>query len=166
MTSTKVPMSEPQASTLKQSVSVRPMADADLPFVFNSWLKSFRMGKMNRDVDNTVYFTEHHKLLHRLMKRSKVLIATPENEPESICAYICYEVLHGVFVLHYAYTKQPFRSLGLMRELIKHSGHDIKTVAGCFSHMTPMWEKMYPRFSLVYQPYTLINYNETDTKQE
>lgn len=149
----------------KFPVNVRDMAAEDIPFVFNSWLKSFRNGRMCKEVDNTVYFTEHHKTLQRLMSRSKVLIAHPDGQPETICAYVCYEILHGVFVLHYAYTKQPFRSLGLMRELLKHSGHDVKNVAGCFSHMTPIWEKIYPRYSLVYQPYTLINYNET-SKQE
>jgi hypothetical protein len=144
--------------TLQNSeIYVRDMTEADIPFIFNSWLKSFRNGLICKYVDNAVYFSEHHKLVEKLLKRSTTKIACNPTNPEDIYGYISYETIDGIFCLHYGYVKQTFRNLGIFRTLMQNTGADFKT-AGVFSHSTPISPALMPKFQLMYHPYILINY--------
>lgn len=146
-------------------IAIREAQEGDIPFIFSSWLKSFRSGLMNKEVDNTIYFSEHHKLTERLLKRSTTLMAVSPDDPATIYGYICFEKIEGLFVLHYVYVKHTFRAMGVMRQLMKATGQDFKT-AGLFSHMTKIFERLSLKYDLIYHPYILINYNIETQKPE
>lgn len=140
-------------------IVIRDADESDISFIFNSWLKSFRNGSLCRHVDNTVYFTEHHKLIERLLKTCKVRIATSQDDAANILGYMVHEKVDGIFVLHYAYTKHTFRCLGVMKQLILDSGQDLNT-AGVHTHMTEIFNRLALKYNLIYHPYILINYNK------
>ena len=153
---------KPQRQIL--DISLRNIVQEDVSFVFNSWLKSFRTGIMCSRVENSIYFSEHHKLIERLIRRSKVTMAVDPKEPGNILGYIVYEHIDGVFVLHFLYVKHTFRNMGIGRQLCNSTGHNFET-AGCASHMTNVGQKLQHRYNLVYHPYTLINYNDKNTEE-
>jgi hypothetical protein len=140
-------------------LSIRDVEQGDINFIFNSWLQSFRSGLMPKKVDSTIYFSEHHKLIERILKRAPCLVAVNPDDPTQIYGYVAYEKIDGIFVLHYVYVKHPFRAMGVMRQLFKAIDHDFKT-AGLFTHNTLVFERLALKYDLVYHPYILINYND------
>jgi hypothetical protein len=135
---------------------IRDASAEDVPFIFSSWLKSFRNGAMCRHVDNTIYYAEHHKVCEKLMKRCKILIAADANDVANILGWICYEEIDGIFTLHYAYTKHTFRGLGVLRQIFNSIKHDFNT-AGIHTHMTEAFKSLAYKYNLVYHPYVLVN---------
>ncbi len=138
-------------------VYIRDAAEADLPLIFSSWLKSFRNGTFAKFIDNTIYFEQHHKVIEKLLKRSKVRVACSPTNPEDIFGYLVWEKMDGVFILHYGYTKHTFRNLGVFAQLMKDTGETFET-SGLHTHTTIPCTTLMPRYELIYHPYILINY--------
>lgn len=139
-------------------ISIREADQGDVSFIFSSWLKSFRGGAMAKYVENTIYFSEHHKLVERLLKRSKTVVACNPEDPATIYGYLCYEIVEGIFCVHYGYTKQPFRVLGVLRQLLHSTGHDFARGTGLATHQNQVGARMALKYNLVYHPYILLNY--------
>lgn len=141
-------------------ISIREANEGDLHFVFSSWLKSYRSSGWGcKFVDNTIYFTEQHKLVERLLKRCTTLIATDPADPATIYGYVVFEKIDGILVFHYCYTKHTFRAMGVLRQLLKSMDHDWN-MAGLYTHMTKLFDRLSLKYNLVYHPYILVNYNE------
>src|SRR5574343_1266358 len=72
-------------------VYIREAAENDIAFIFSSWLKSARQVSFAQKTDNAVYFTEHHKLIEKLLKRCTVHVATDVNDINNIFGYMVHE---------------------------------------------------------------------------
>lgn len=138
-------------------VEIRALIDSDLPFIFNSWLKAYRNAKAVAEVNQNVYFSEHHKLIERLLQRGKTLVIGAAGDPATVYGYINYEEVQGIFVLHFAYVKHDFRTLGLFKELMKATQHDFSG-AGMYTHKLKSSSILESKWNLLYSPYILINY--------
>lgn len=145
------------SSTSALPVEIRALIDSDLPFIFNSWLKAFRNSKFAAEINQNIYFSEHHKLIERLLKRGKTLVVGAAGDPATVYGYINYEEVQGIFVLHFAYIKHDFRTLGLFKELMKATKHDFSG-AGMFTHKLKSASILEHKWNLLYSPYILINY--------
>lgn len=143
---------------IKFDISIRDVVQDDIAFIFNSWLRSHRQGRLCAKVDNAIYFAEQHKLIEKLIKRGKVKLAVDPKEPGNILAYLVYEYVQGIFVIHYVYTKHTFRNMGIAKQLMLNTGHNFET-ASCMTHLTPVAEKLQNKFNMVYHPYILVNYH-------
>lgn len=141
-------------------ISIRDGQEGDVPFIFSSWLKSFRVGLVCKHVDNTIYFTEHHKVAERIMKRATVKIATDPADPATIYGYLVYERIDGILVVHYAYVKHTFRAMGVLRQLMATIEHDFNRNTGLFTHSTIISARLSLKYNLIYHPYILMNYND------
>jgi ribosomal protein S18 acetylase RimI-like enzyme len=142
----------------KLTIKVRRALEADAPFIFNSWLKSYRFGDLARNCDNAVYFNEHHKVIERLLKRCETFIACAESDPATIYGYICFERVEGMLVVHYVYVKHTFRNMGIAKELMKETAHVPEQTAALYTHHAEIARKLQIKLNLVYHPYILINY--------
>lgn len=102
---------------------VRGPGEEDLPFIFNSWLKSFRDSPQVQGVPNTLYYAEQHALIGQLLKDSYVLIACNPDDPGQIYGYAvgCAKPEPDHSVLHWVYVKHPFRNFGIAKALV----HDV-----------------------------------------
>ena len=138
-------------------VEVRAVIDADIPFIFNSWLKAFRNARAVSEISQNVYFSEQHKLIEKLLSRGKTLVISNSNDPATIYGYICYEYVQNIFVLHFVYIKHDFRTLGLFTELMKATSNDFSSL-GMYSHKTRIGHLLEDKYNLIYHPYILINY--------
>lgn len=136
-------------------LTIRHANDTDVAFIFSSWLKSFRdSGFLVRAVPNTIYFTNHHKILQNLIKRSTVFVACDPKDSSNIYGYVVAETISGSFVLHFIYVKQSFRKLGVGKALFNSFPHDGN--ASCCSHLTKMGEKFLLKYNMIYHPYTML----------
>ena len=97
----------------KLPIKLRNANSEDVSFVFNSWLKSYRNALACKNVPNEIYFNEHHKLIERLVKDNKVVVACSETDANELYGYIVAGQSEGIFVLHYIYVKHSFRNMGI-----------------------------------------------------
>lgn len=150
--------------TLKPQVRLRPANQTDVPFIFNSWLKSYRDSAGAKTVSNTVYFAEHHKLIERIVKNNSVILAVNDSDPSQIYGYICAGQTEGIFTLHYLYVKHNFRNLGIGKVLLNAFEHDLAT-AGIYTHHTKIADKIASKYNFVYHPYVLYTLESNRIKE-
>lgn len=133
----------PTKENIKSVVKLRKANEADISFIFNSWLKSYRASA--KAILPAVYFQFQHQLIEQLLKRSTVTVACNPADESQIYGYVVHEVQDGVDVLHYGYVKQDFRGLGLLKHMLGN------VTTGFYTHNTSMAPKALKQF--IFNPY-------------
>jgi hypothetical protein len=136
-------------------IRVRPAVEGDVPFIFSSWLKSYRASLFAKQIGNTVFFSEHHKVIEGILETSTVLVLCDAEDVTNIYGYICAEKIDGIFVLHYVYIKHPYRTFGLAKFLLNQFNHETGSAA-MTSHMTRIGGDLAPKYGFVYSPYLAL----------
>ena len=95
-----------------ENCRLRPIIEDDLPFLYNSWLKSYRLSHFAEKVTNTIYFQDHHKLVERILQNSKVLMACNPSDPSQLYGYVVASSVDDIIVVHFLYVKHTFRNMG------------------------------------------------------
>lgn len=123
-------------------IAIRRARAYDVPFIFSSWLRSYKACR-DRHVAQAVYFKEHHKLIDALLRDATVLVATPQDDPDTILGW---SVKSGD-TLHYVYVKEAFRRLGIGKALVGEFDQH--------SHLTPYFVKWleHTKYISIYNPY-------------
>lgn len=138
--------------SLKSQVQIRSATEADVPFIFNSWLKSYRGSNAAKNISNPVYFEFHHKLIEGLLKRSQVHVLCSPEDSSQVFGYLVHEVVDEVIVLHYVYIKYAFRGMKLCSLLLKHANIDASK-GGFYTHDTHSSSKLLKNSKFVFNPY-------------
>lgn len=115
-----------QRDAKSSDLSVRTMRPTDLPFVYNSWLKSYKTrSQFARRITDEVFYRWHKLVVERILGRAgtQVLVATPKDDADTILGYLVVEN-QEVPVAHFAYVKTSFRRLGIARALLDRAGLD------------------------------------------
>lgn len=101
-------------------IAIRSYDNADVGFIFNSWLKSFRESPTVRRVPNSVYYENHHSLIDTILasSRSQLLVACNPEDANEIYGYVVAEYFEERTVVHWVYCKQKFRQKGVARQLM------------------------------------------------
>lgn len=154
-------------SKVKPHVRLRKANQEDVGFIFNSWLKSYKFSLFAKNITNTIYFAEHHKVIERLLKSNETIIACNDADPTQIYGFVNGGFVDGIFCLNYIYVKQSFRNLGIGKTLLNYFEHDPSSAA-VYTHHTRIAERLAAKYNLVYHPYLLINFEETsdESKQD
>lgn len=102
-------------------IEVRAAIVDDLPFIFSTWLRSYRhSSNFAKKISNATFFAWHHKVIERFIERGgKVLVAHAVGEPGVILGYFCSE--NDNSIVQYVYVKKAFRKMGIAKELFKVS---------------------------------------------
>lgn len=136
---------------LKSVARVRSATEADVPFLFHTWLKSFRGA--NRSISGPVYYQFQHKLIENIFKRANVLVACSTEDENQLFGYLVCETMDNVPVLHYSYVKEDYRGMGMLKLLLEHSELDISK-GGFFTHCPKNLGKLLAKHpALIYNPY-------------
>ena len=138
--------------SLEGPIRIRRAAETDVPFLFNSWLKSYRHSRFAQDLHTTIYYSEQHKVIENILKSCEVLIACADDDISQILGWVVFEKVQGAFVLHYIYTKQTYRMLGIATKLLDATGHS-KDLASLYSHHAPVALKLASKYNFIYNPY-------------
>lgn len=102
---------------------IRDAEPEDSPFYFMAWLRSYREhSDVARKMDERIYFKWQQKVIERLLRRARLLIAYNPDDSDQHYGFICYESSAFIPILHYIYVKKPFRKLGIAGELLSLMG--------------------------------------------
>ena len=116
--------------SLESQVKIRGAHSGDVPFVLNSWLKSFRDGNDSAaSVPGPLYYPAQEQHARRLLELSVCFIAANQADPNQILAWAAVGrtgFSTGSLVLHYLYVKKPFRKLGAASLLLNHIGPELQ----------------------------------------
>lgn len=136
---------------LDGAVRIRKATEADVNFIFSCWLKSYRDSFFAQCISTTVYFSEHHKVVERLLQSCDVWVACSDTDVGELYGFICGERVQGLLVIHYAYVKHNFRWLGIGRKLLECFNYDGST--GIYTHLTKNSRALSTKFGFVHSPY-------------
>jgi GNAT superfamily N-acetyltransferase len=136
---------------------LRDMEGQDAPFIFSSWLKSYRESPAVRSVPNQVYYKQHHALIENIFldPNCVAIVAHPPGEPNVIAGYLVAEKYEdsGLLVVHWAYVKHSYRGQGLFRQLVEEAKE--QTLIHCFTHFTTKIRQPAKEAGFIYNPYFL-----------
>ena len=102
---------------------VRDAVSGDLAFVIASWVKTLRgQSHLSLHISDDDLWSGIHDRVHFLFKDAsrKFKVACDNEQPDLILGWA---IVDGETVLG-AYTKKPFRRMGIMRTLLERSGID------------------------------------------
>jgi hypothetical protein len=112
----------------KSLIKTRDYENDDYNFILATWLRGLYYGNewFNR-IDKTVFMKNYHKVIDHLLKKPfiKINVSCLVEDPSVILGYCVSEPE----ILHWVFVKQPWRGIGIARDLIPH---DITTV----THLT------------------------------
>lgn len=129
-------------------VEIRPVLEADLPFIFKSWLVSYQLSPFARNIPRKAYFDFHHRVIERILARGKVTIAHPPGDPDTILGFLVKE--QGI--LHYCYIKFAFRKYRIATALLA----DVDPNHCQYTHYTRDADYLLSKWQrLTYNPYLL-----------
>ncbi len=95
------------------SILVREAKATDEPFIYATWLKSYRNSEFARHQTSDLYYAHQHDLIEKLMQGNQVNVAVIDESPDVVLGWACGR--DGI--LQYVYTKKAFRRLGIARKL-------------------------------------------------
>lgn len=113
---------EPQIYETQRATAlyeVRDIRPEDEPFIFSSWLRSYRGSSFARQVPNPIYYRHQHKLIEGVLNHPHrvALIACNPEDREQIFGYVIGTREAKNLYLHWIYVKHPLRNFGLARFL-------------------------------------------------
>ena len=178
--------------TEELSIAFRPGVGADLKYIKNSWLESFRDGDGVRGVPNSFYYAYEQKIMKKTLPRcsnSGGVIIAHEHFPEDdfvatverpILGWICAEALTTGLVVHFVYTRGfeqkgkkyggAYRNRGIARSLLD----EVQRKQGCegmpifYTHRTevcwrtPKARELHKDLNATYVPYYKYSLLPTD----
>lgn len=137
-----------------ENLKVRFLKDEDMPFIYNSFLKSSKHGFQG--VPSDIYYSQLKLVLLNMLKTSNVLVVHVNGDPNKIIGYVIFERVNDVFVLHYIYVKHLYRNLGIAKNLIVSAGYDKEKETGLATMPIKKLDfAFYKKLGLIYSPFYL-----------
>lgn len=140
---------------------IRIGLESDIDYVFSAWKKVMRAAT-HRRCPNDLFFRCHQQVISNILVDPKVktLIACNNQDEDQIYGFI----VGNADTLHFIYTKQIFRRLGIAKKLL-----DSLTPKGIvqFTQYPATFEKMIHLRDFVYNPYLIqLGVNQNEIRKE
>lgn len=140
---------------MENNFTLRAYRDEDIPFIYNSWLKSYRDAPSMATIPNTLYYAGQHGLIETLLERSHVVVACSSEDPSQIMGYIVYEAPRpDSSVIHWAYVKHPFRNFGVAKALEGAATANRTNVR--YTHRVKVCERLLRTRPYTYDPFLVM----------
>ena len=99
---------------MNQDFDIREALPDDIPFIYSTFLKSYKLdSQIGKNVRDGIFFNYYKIVVDDILYHSKVLVACDKNNPLIIYSYLIFENE----CIHYAFTKEAFRRLGILKAL-------------------------------------------------
>ena len=135
-------------------VKIRKAKSEDINFVYSTWLRCYKHDSpITKYTKRDLFFGEHQKLLDHILtkKETTVVVAVDENDEDLIFGFLAYEPK----IIHFCYVKEPFRKMGIARQLIE--SQELKLSECQASHVTytllDLWT--HQKVDIQFNPYLL-----------
>jgi GNAT superfamily N-acetyltransferase len=136
------------------AIAFRGLYQSDLPLIFDSWTKSYRKAPDVADVPGNVYREGQRQVAQRLLDRCGALVAyNPSLEGHVFGWAVGEAVGESGALLHYVYVKQPFRRLGIGRQLVSALLFGGMAVHFQHSHRTQLGDVLLRPLHSVFNPF-------------
>lgn len=138
-------------------LNIEPARACDRDYVFDSWMRSYRDSPRTHKLEQEVYDDHMQARIERLLARSIVLVARPDDWPEGILGWACVEPGDGTMTIHYGYTKNRLRGQGIFWTLVHHaqgsnSAATDPSVERYFTHLRPPFSNTLIKNGYVHAP--------------
>lgn len=135
--------------------SMRETTAEDLPFIFNSWLKSFRFNEDASRMSNGVYFGYFKELVTGLLESSSIVVACNPDDSTQIYGYAVYDHKEDIdlFVLHYIYVKYPFRNLGIGKRILETVHKELGIEPFVCTFASRVFDNLKEQYLITYNPF-------------
>lgn len=150
---------------------VRLPKSEDIDFIFNSWLKSYRMSSYAQSVRDTTYYLYHENLIRSIMsyEGNTITILCDTEDEDHILAYMVHS--NNAPIIQYMYVKYPMRGYGLARYMLAliqtHFKIEKKDSIICTHLPKSGWRELSRKYNLEYNPYILgALKNEEESQKE
>lgn len=130
----------------KDLVSLRKGEKEDLNLIYSTWLKGLYYGNdWFREIDKDIYFKYYQKVLNKILENEtiNITIACLKDQQDVVLGYSVSEAL----VLHWIFVKEPWRGIGLARDLLPST---ILTV----THLTKVGRSIKPK-DILFNPFLI-----------
>lgn len=111
-------------------------SESDLAFIYSKWLQSFRRAPYAKWIPNHTYFSEHHKIIENLLRKSRVRLAVNAEDLDQIYGFLVSQVIDDVPVVHFVFVKDAFREFGIATALLNEININSRDDFVFTSHMT------------------------------
>lgn len=114
----------------KMIVGHRQAVPADVPFVLDAWLESFRLSHSAGPIRMSRYRDVYREEIAAVLGRpaTRAMVAFNSEDPEQLFGFVVHgREFFGVGpwkILHYVYVKNFCRRLGLATDLLRAAGLD------------------------------------------
>jgi hypothetical protein len=103
-------------------VLYRAATPADVPFILDSWMKSWRKSPWAGTLPNNRFFAITRESIEQLIARGSTFeVASSHTKPDHILGWICHELTTDSeprTVIHYLYVKDPYLKSNIARTLV------------------------------------------------
>lgn len=122
---------------------IRDLKKEDAPFIFDSWMRSWRVSKYAGCIPNNLFYsTTRANIEHLIARGSIVKVACLDTNPDAILGWVCYETLPDTSsCVHYIYVKDPYLKLGVGEALAK-----LLPESGFYSYRGSQIDDFFPEF--------------------
>lgn len=97
------------------TLRVRQAKPDDFAFIIDAWRRSYEGAPAVRNADREHYRIEMTRAIRRLCDRAEVRVACDPSDEDTIVGFVAFTGDE----LHYAYTKQDFRGMGVSKQLLQ-----------------------------------------------
>lgn len=142
-------------------ISIRGMKDADVPYIYSSWLEDYLSSHYikQKNTDRTLqsyvalmprelYYKEQRARIDKILKKSLVYVACNAEDEEQIFGYIVFRSAKNVELLSWIYVRPVYRGFGIANKLMNKMGE-----ADVLTHITPLRRWFLKRYNLIFNPF-------------
>lgn len=135
---------------------LRDVTADDLPFIYNSWLKSFKSSPWAKSIPTSIYYANHKEVIAKILPKAIIMVACNPEDQSQIFGYAVFTP-GRIIALHYVYVKQPYRRLGIAQVLFEFArASHMRTFPMIATHVTDVWSQVLrDKWSMIYNPYLL-----------
>jgi hypothetical protein len=137
-------------------IKYREATEGDMPFIFSTWLKSYRNSDWARQMSNDIFYSQHKAVVAHLLSKAQITMITSDTQDDEIYGYTVASVIGSTSVVHFCYVKYNFRKLGLMSGLVKHLGY-FKADVNFITHLPRRYKQLQAKLGLEFNPYMLLD---------
>lgn len=132
---------------------IRSAQGSDLPFIFDTFLKSYKMSSpIGKSIRNGIFFDNYRLIVDDILDSADTYVACHSDEPTVIFGYLIAEGN----ILHYCFVKEAFRHLGVAKALYNEAMKKADPTLGFLytTHKTFHLDKI-DSFRVPYNPFRL-----------
>lgn len=101
-------------NTTSNQVTYRDAAPDDMPFVLDSWMKSWRTSAWAGTIPNNIYFATQRDCIEQLIARGAKILIASHSKTNRILGWVCYELTQDSparTVINFLYVKDAYLRL-------------------------------------------------------